>query len=72
MIDEKIRRLREWAIDHGSFTPALLADLIDVLNWAEKLNVVVNAAQKLIYPPRSDYAPGSKKAALRNALEALK
>lgn len=34
----------------------------------EKLQGVVKAAERLIYPPRVDYAPGSKKAALREAL----
>jgi len=38
----------------------------------EKLLAVAKAAERLIYPPRSEYAAGSKKAALRDALAALK
>lgn len=36
-----------------------------------KLEAVAQAAEKLIYPPRTIYAAGSKKAALRDALLAL-
>lgn len=38
----------------------------------EKLEAVARAAERLIYPPRTEYARGSKKALLKAALEELK
>ncbi len=42
-----------------------------MLETLEKLWKVAQAADRLIYPPRTTYAAGSKKAALRDALLAL-
>lgn len=67
MIDEqKLALLRkEWELDRGK---PLLHDgaFIETL---EILWPIVRKASQLIYPPRSEYAAGSKKGALRDALK---
>lgn len=43
----------------------------DLLDTMAKLWIVARASEKLIYAPRSEYAPNSKKAVLKAALDRL-
>lgn len=47
-------------------------EVIEMLDTIDALWKVVRSAEKMIYAPRTEYKPGSKKAALRDALEGLK
>ena len=74
MIDEK--RIAELRAKIAASAPLVgnepWPDFIDALNTLDALWQVTRAAERLIYPPRTEYAAGSKKAALRDALAALK
>ena len=73
MIDEKkLAELRKFMPGDDYWTNInVVVTKREILDTIEALWKIARAAEKIIYAPRTEYAPGSKKANLKAALDCL-